>query len=283
MKHKILLAVAVCFVSLVIPHYASAYDPEFRALYYGYGEPITLTSNTPTELLSMELMRNEIKLHCHIEASGYVKTEDSSAVLKVWLEVEGDREFDWSEFATDEEITRRYIGSKSGPLQSSFYTTIHKRFHPLRTYRIRLLGSNFAGSGSLYVNYHAITVTCTELYPSDTQEYVIILNPNEPPPPPPPTDEIVISGHVYKIGGRTPYRGINITGFPNGGVATTDSYGFYSKKVPKGWSGVLKPCHPSGGPCFTPITGKTYTNVTSDQTNQDYKEVFSLVPCAKCP
>ncbi len=276
MKHKILLAVAICLAISIIPQYASAqYGPTFHALYYGYGDPIRLTSNTPTELLNLALSKGTGHLFCVIEATGYVKVESSAATFKVWLEVEEGSQggqHSTGGFATDEEVSRRYIKSGSGYLQSSFHTSMVAEFIDCcQEYNIRLLGTNFSGSGSLYVNYHGITATC---YDKGTNE-VTVLHPGA---------EIYISGYVYQYGGRTPFRNAKITGFPNGGVAITDSTGFYQMQVPKGWSGTLRPCGPA---CFTYATGsgfsRTYTNVTSSLSDQNWKQVLTYVPCALCP
>ena len=272
MKHKILLAAAISLVVLITPHYASAQG--INAKFYGNGDVIRLTSNTPTELLDMSL-HNCQQNFCNIEATGYVKVEDDQAVLKVWLEIEGG--WNGSDFATDEEVTCRYIGSKSGALQTSFHTSMVKVFDDCKEYNIRLLGTNVSGTGSLYVNHHGIAVSCF------SGGNVNVLYPNSiPPQPPQPPSEIVISGHVYDYNGRTPLSDVQISGFPSGVVAKTDINGFYSGEVPSGWSGALKPCSPSSGPCFAPAT-RVYTNVTSTLTDQNYKQDFSLIPCPACP
>jgi hypothetical protein len=272
MKQKILLAAVIYLAVSIIPRYALAQSgPAFHATYYGYGDVIRLTSKAPTELLNLPLAKGEGHLFCVIEATGYVKVETSSATFKVWLEVEegsqGGQHRNGGQFATDEEVSRRYINSKTGALQASFHTSMVAEFVDCcQEYNVRLLGSNFSGKGSLYVNYHGITATC---YDKGYNE-VTVLHPG-----------IGISGHVYGYGGRTPFNNIKITGFPDGGVATTDSTGFYSREVPKGWSGVLQACSPTAGPCFQPIS-RTYNNVTSGVTDQNYTEVLSTVPCPAC-
>lgn len=50
-------------------------------------------------------------------------------------------------------------------------------------------------------------------------------------------------------------------------VSTSDGAGNYSISVPNGWSGTITPA--KAGFTFTP-TNRTYTNVTSDQPNQNY-------------
>lgn len=187
MKHKILLAAVLSLVVLITPYYASAQD--INAMYYGNGDVIRLTSNTPTELLDMSLHKCQMNF-CSIEATGYVNVEDDQAVLKVWLEVEGG--WNGSDFATDEEITSRYVGSKSGALQTSFHTSMVKVFDDCKEYNIRLLGTNVSGTGSLYVNHHGIAVSCF------SGGNVNVLYPNSiPPQPPQPPSEILISGHAF--------------------------------------------------------------------------------------
>lgn len=262
MKHKILSALAISVIFLLSTQHASAQS--IHAKYYGYGDKIPLTSTTPTDLLTLTLSVGETNRVCFIEATGYVSVESSQAVLKVWVEVDGGS--NGSTLATDEEVTRRYIRAKSGALQSSFHTSLVKVFDECcQNYTIRLVGTNFSGKGSLYVNYHGLTASCFNY--GD----VTVLHPG-----------VGISGHVYEVDGTTPVSGVEIRGFPSGGVATTDSNGFYSRTVSDGWSGVLTPCYPGGGPCFSPPS-RTYTNVTSSLANQDYTKVLSLVPCPPCP
>ncbi|MDD4554393.1 MAG: hypothetical protein PHP04_09340 [Bacteroidales bacterium] len=77
----------------------------------------------------------------------------------------------------------------------------------------------------------------------------------------------VISGQI-KDAGNNPIPGATVS-FSNisPGTTLTDSLGNYSMTVPSGYSGIATPsksCH-----TFIPIS-KTYTNVTSNQTNQNY-------------
>jgi hypothetical protein len=269
MKHKMLSAIAISLALLVVPHYASGIDT--HVVYYGYGDPIYLKANDATELLGMTLSRGEGNLFCTIEASGYVKIETSSAVFKVWLEALGGS--NGSEFATDEEISRRYIASKSGALQASFHTSLTKIFPCCQGYDIQLLGTNFSGMGSLYVNYHSITATCHDQW--NPEGSVVVLHPDSPSTP----SGIVISGYVKDTSGN-PYVGAKVMGF-QGGFATTNSSGYYAHSVPRGWSGVLSVCSPTYGPCFD--SPKTYNDVKSSLTNQNFTQVLSLVPCPACP
>ncbi len=74
------------------------------------------------------------------------------------------------------------------------------------------------------------------------------------------------------ISGRVSWGGSGISGvtmsFSNGGGSTvTDSDGYYSHTVDYGWSGTVTPS--KTGMVFDP-TSRSYTGITSDQTNQDY-------------
>jgi hypothetical protein len=262
MKYKILTGVAISVISLYLPLHALA-QPLY-AKYYGYGDHIYLKTTASTELLNLTIGPWEGEYTCLIEATGYVNVESSSAVLKVWLEVDGG--WNGNDLATDEQITRRYIRSKGGALQSSFHTSLTKviSIPGSPSVNAKLLGSNFSGRGSLYVNYHSITASCFK------SGEVSVVNP-----------PVGISGHVYQTDGKTPFKGVVMRGFPSG-VVTTDSNGFYGQTVPEGWSGVITPCTPSGGPCFAPPSW-TYTNVTSNLTDQDYNQVLSFVACPPCP
>ncbi len=76
----------------------------------------------------------------------------------------------------------------------------------------------------------------------------------------------IVSGHIRTSGG-VGIDGVAITFSDEGGTATTNSSGYYSHQVKKGWSGTATPsktCY-----TFSPST-RTYSNVTSNQTNQDY-------------
>lgn len=272
MKKKILLAAAISILLMVIPQYASAID--INAVYYGYGDVIRLKTSTTTELLNMTLRRGEQNLFCNIEASGYVRTEDNRAIFKVWLEAEGGS--NGSDVATDEEISRRYIASKAGALQSSFHTSLVKVFPCCQEYDIQLLGKNFSNTGSLYVNYHSITATCVD------RGSVEVLHPADQPTP-----AITISGTVYRwtiVGGRqikTPMTGAKVSGFPGGAVAIADATGFYSHQVPMEWSGVLTVCFAFGSDCPVP-SSRTYNNVISDQPNQNFEARHMYRPCNPC-
>ena len=75
-----------------------------------------------------------------------------------------------------------------------------------------------------------------------------------------------ISGYVRTEGGSG-ISGVTLS-FSNGGGSTiTNSNGYYSKQVPYGWSGTVTPS--KSGYTFSPPS-RSYSNVTSNQTNQDY-------------
>jgi hypothetical protein len=76
----------------------------------------------------------------------------------------------------------------------------------------------------------------------------------------------VISGSV-KTGTGTGISGVTINFSSGGGTVTTDSGGNYSKSVPYGYSGTATPA--KTGYVFSP-TSKTYANVTTNQTGQNF-------------
>ena len=209
MKHKILLAAAISLAVLITLHYASAQD--INAVYYGNGDPIRLSSNTPAELLDMNVHKCQMNF-CSIEASGYVNVEDDQAVLKVWLEVEGG--WNGSDVATDEEVTCRYIGSQSGALQTSFHTSMVKIFDDCKEYNIRLFGANVSGTGSLYVNHHGIAVSC---YSGGN---VNVLYPH---PTPPSAGSLQFSSSTYSVDENAGSVTITVTrtGGSNGAVGVS--------------------------------------------------------------
>lgn len=73
-----------------------------------------------------------------------------------------------------------------------------------------------------------------------------------------------VSGYVRTSSG-TRVSGVVITGLP--GNPTTDSNGYYSVTVSTGWSGTATPG--KSGCTFSPPS-KSYSNVSSNQTGQDY-------------
>jgi photosystem II stability/assembly factor-like uncharacterized protein len=80
-----------------------------------------------------------------------------------------------------------------------------------------------------------------------------------------------ISGYVRTSGG-TGISGVVMSGLPNS--PTTDSSGYYSDTVSYGWSGTVTPS--KAGYTFSPPS-KSYSNVTSSQTGQDYTGQVWLV------
>jgi predicted outer membrane repeat protein len=76
--------------------------------------------------------------------------------------------------------------------------------------------------------------------------------------------QYVISGHIQTSGG-TAISGVVMNGLP--GSPSTDGSGDYSASVDSGWSGTVTPTKDDY--VFSP-TSRPYSNVTSDQTNQDY-------------
>ncbi|MBU1545115.1 MAG: T9SS type A sorting domain-containing protein, partial [Proteobacteria bacterium] len=75
-----------------------------------------------------------------------------------------------------------------------------------------------------------------------------------------------ISGYV-RDGSSNPISDVTITFSNSGGATTTNSSGYYEKTVTSGWSGTATPS--KTGWTFSP-TNRPYTNVTTDQTNQNY-------------
>lgn len=81
-----------------------------------------------------------------------------------------------------------------------------------------------------------------------------------------PDVTLTISGNVTQTGGGG-VEGATILFSNGGGQATTNSSGDYSQTVGTGWSGTATPSQTGG--TFTP-TSKTYSNITTNQPNQDY-------------
>jgi len=75
-----------------------------------------------------------------------------------------------------------------------------------------------------------------------------------------------ISGTVATSGG-VGVQGVTITFSGGAGTASTDSDGNYSHSVTLGWSGTATPS--KAGYTFSP-TSRDYTNVTTDQSGEDY-------------
>ena len=77
---------------------------------------------------------------------------------------------------------------------------------------------------------------------------------------------VSVSGYVKNSAG-TGISGVTLTFSNNGGSASTDSSGYYSRSLSCGWSGTVTPS--KSGYTFTPLN-RSYTNLTSGQTNQNY-------------
>lgn len=65
--------------------------------------------------------------------------------------------------------------------------------------------------------------------------------------------------------------GVTLGGLP--GTPSTDGTGNYSATVDSGWSGTATPS--KAGYTFSPVT-RSYTNVTADQTAQDYTATLQI-------
>jgi len=89
------------------------------------------------------------------------------------------------------------------------------------------------------------------------------------PPVGPSTTPHKISGKVQKD--SSGLSGVSMTGLP--GNPTTDSSGEYSMAVEYGWGGTVRP--QKSGYSFSPLS-ITYSNVTSDQTGQDYAAFLAI-------
>lgn len=79
---------------------------------------------------------------------------------------------------------------------------------------------------------------------------------------------VTISGHV-KTSTNLGIEGVQMNGLPSN-PPPTDTDGYYSAVVNYGWTGTVTP-HKSGF-TFTP-SSKSYSNVTSDRTNEDYTAI----------
>jgi hypothetical protein len=77
-----------------------------------------------------------------------------------------------------------------------------------------------------------------------------------------------ISGYVRTSSGNG-FSGVTVRFDNGGGTDTTNSSGYYSREVAYGWSGTVTPVR--GGYSFVPVS-RSYSNVTTDQSNQDYTD-----------
>jgi hypothetical protein len=83
--------------------------------------------------------------------------------------------------------------------------------------------------------------------------------------------KVTISGYV-RDSSNVAINGVVMGGLPKD--QKTDANGYYSATVPYGWSGTVTPS--KDGYTFTP-SSRDYSNVTSDQTGQDYRGATSEV------
>ena len=113
-------------------------------------------------------------------------------------------------------------------------------------YRLRLIGRNSAGNvksgDASYADFTVLSLQYT------------------------------ISGNVRTSGGAG-ISGVTMSGLP--GSPTTDSSGYYSASVSYNWSGTVTPS--ATGYSFSP-TSRSYSNVTGNQTGQDYTGTGTSVP-----
>jgi hypothetical protein len=75
-----------------------------------------------------------------------------------------------------------------------------------------------------------------------------------------------ISGYILTLSGNG-FSGVTVTFNNGGGSETTDSSGYYNRKVTYGWSGTVTPS--KVGYNFDPAY-RSYSNVIKNQTNQNY-------------
>ena len=134
-------------------------------------------------------------------------------------------------------------------------------------HRANILGSTFCdlGVGYAYGASSAYGSYWTQDF--GRQAGVSSCGDTTPPPPPPPPDDPVVSGAISTATG-TPIEGVLLTFSNNGGTATTDSSGFYSRTVPYNWSGTVTPS--KDGYTFDPVE-LTFQNLTSDRSGQNFE------------
>ena len=76
----------------------------------------------------------------------------------------------------------------------------------------------------------------------------------------------IITGHILDPNNK-PIDGVAVDANNAGGSDTTDIDGYYEVEVPKNWSGTVTPTKEDY--TFEPAN-RAYSNVTADQTGQDY-------------
>jgi len=82
----------------------------------------------------------------------------------------------------------------------------------------------------------------------------------------PTLNTYTISGYILESD-LTPIEGVSVTADNGGGSGSTDENGYYELSVDYDWSGTVTP--QSVGYTFDP-TDRSFSNVTADQSNQDY-------------
>ncbi|MBN1788390.1 MAG: PASTA domain-containing protein [Sedimentisphaerales bacterium] len=82
-----------------------------------------------------------------------------------------------------------------------------------------------------------------------------------------------ISGYIIEVDANMPFEDVSVIASNGGGSDITDVNGYYEITVDYGWSGTVTPTKISY--MFTPAD-RTYTNVTSDQTEQNYTAVYTI-------
>ncbi len=75
-----------------------------------------------------------------------------------------------------------------------------------------------------------------------------------------------ISGYIRTLSGNG-FSGVTVRFSNGGGTATTNSSGYYNRKVTYGWSGTVTPS--KVGYSFSPAS-RSYSNVKTNKTNQNY-------------
>ena len=137
-------------------------------------------------------------------------------------------------------------------------TLIGTTSHPNTSFPFALTVPD-GSAGTLSFVLTAVDLTNNESGDSNLAEYNYDLS------------KITFSGYVRDSGG-VGISGVVMGGLPNNPV--TDANGYYSDAVSYGWTGTATPS--KSGYTFTPVS-RSYSNVTSNQTGQDYTGTISEV------
>ncbi len=132
--------------------------------------------------------------------------------------------------------------------------------HPNTSYPFAVTVTD-GSSGTLLFVLTAVDINNNESVDSTVATYNYDLSPTN----------YTVSGYVRTNGGAG-VSGVVMSGLS--GNPTTDSNGYYSVTVSTGWSGTVTPG--KSGYTFTP-SSRSYSNVTSNQTGQDYTGTTSEV------